>query len=276
MKAQVVTITPEMAEKLLENNDHNRKVTQSRVNEYAQEIKDGMWLNNGESIIVSKSGRLLDGQHRLLAVVKAERSIEALLVEGVEDQQDGVDTFLSINTKNRSNVDALTIAGFNTKPNLIAKLMSFKEAFNQKRLLAKPSGVKLLNHEVVELARDFGEENALAIVERAETLANRCDLLTLPYWILMVYVFNKLDRGNEFMEKLAECTASRDGNPISALTVQLMNLQGAGGGNKISKQKWAGIFKAYKAFVKNEEIRVMRISPSMPLDYPSEYPDYEE
>jgi len=275
-KAGFVQITVEMAKGWLENNDHNRKVTRSRVKEYAAEIKNGMWLPNGESIIISASGRLLDGQHRLLAVVEANMPIEALVVTGVADEQDGVDTFLSINTKNRSNVDALTIAGFKDKPNLVAKLMSYKEAFRNKRLSQTPSGQKLLNHEVVELARVYGESKAIDIIERAETLAQRCDLLTLPYWIGLVYTFNQVPRGNEFMEKLAECQAGRDGSPVAALTTQLMNLQGAGGSRSISQQKWVGVFKAYKAYISGDDIKIMRLSSTAPIEYPDTFSEYYE
>jgi len=270
-----VKINPEKAQELLANNAHNRKVTLSRVKEYASEMRNGMWAYNGEAIIVSVSGRLLDGQHRLLAVIEANVEIETELVEGVPDAEDGVDTFLTINTKNRSNVDALTIAGFKDRPQHIAKLMSLKETFDKQKLTQKPSGMKLLNHEVVELARAFGEEEALDIIERAERLALRCDLLTINYWILMVYVFRKLDDGNAFLEQVAECQGGRDGDPVSALLKRLEDFRGMGS-SAINKAKWVGMFKAYDAKRKNEEIRIMRLSHTMPLTYPANYPDYQE
>ena len=69
MKTEVVKINPTLALEMLGDNEHNRKVTQSRVNEYASEMKNGMWLLNGETIIMSETGKLLDGQHRLLGLI---------------------------------------------------------------------------------------------------------------------------------------------------------------------------------------------------------------
>jgi len=272
-----ITMTVERAKELLENNDHNRKVTNSRVQEYAKEMTNGLWLYNGESIIISESGRLLDGQHRLLAIVESGVEVEIELVEGVPDSDGGIDTFLTINTKNRSNVDALTVAGFKDRPQHIAKLMAFKEAFNSKKLMQKPSGVKLLNHEVVELAREFGEDKAVSIIDRALNLAVRTDLLTVPFWILAVYVFQELPGGNKFLEDIADGQSGRDGEPVSAYLNKLEDFKRVGhGGNAISKGKWLGMFKAYKARVNGEEIKIMRLAVKNNLDYPEDWNNYED
>ena len=146
------------AKELLANNDHNRKLSPTRIRKFADEMQNGMWVYNGESIIVSESGRLLDGQHRLHAIANSGAKVELELIEGVPDQDNGVDTFLTINTENRNNSDALWIDGFKTDTPQIAKLMSLKEAFNSQRLLQKTSGIKLLNHEAVELARELTEK----------------------------------------------------------------------------------------------------------------------
>ncbi len=272
-----IKMTVERAKQLLENNDHNRKITQSRVLEYAKEMTNGLWLYNGESIIVSESGKLLDGQHRLLAIIESGVEIDIELVENVPDSDGGVDTFLTINTKNRSNVDALTIAGFKDRPQHVAKLMSFKEAFNAKKLMQKPSGMKLLNHEVVELAREFGEDEAIRIIDKALNLAVRTDLLSVPFWILGVYVFEKLPGGDKFLEDIADGQSGRDGEPVSAYLNKLEDFKRTGhGGNAISKGKWLGMFKAYKARVNGEEIKIMRLAIKNPLDYPADWKSYED
>ena len=271
-----VKIDAHRAMELLKNNKHNRKVTQSRVDEYAKEMISNMWLYNGETIVISESGRLLDGQHRLLAIVKADAVIEVELIEGVKDEQDGVDTFLTINTKNRSNVDALTIAGFTQSVPQIAKLMSFKEAFDNKILMKKSSGVKLLNHEVVELAREFGEENATLIIDRARNLEKRNDLLSLPYWILLVYVFNQITDGNQFLEELAESSGGKN-NAIEAYITQLEKFRELKlGGNEVTKFKFNGAFRAYNANRNGTDIKIMRQSSKAPLEYPENYPSYCE
>lgn len=82
--ARLVTITPELAAQLIEKkNNHNRTVQQPRVDQYAEDMRRGDWRVNGEAIKISADGEVLDGQHRLLAVLEANRPIETLLITGL-------------------------------------------------------------------------------------------------------------------------------------------------------------------------------------------------
>lgn len=69
--AKVETITPEIAKTMLGENVNNRRISRDNVNLFAREIRNGEWRFNGEAIKFGKDGRLLDGQHRLLAVIAA-------------------------------------------------------------------------------------------------------------------------------------------------------------------------------------------------------------
>lgn len=77
-------ITPEMAAVMLTWNDRNRSITQSSVDRYARMMSAGRWHFTGQPIIFSAK-RLIDGQHRLAAIVKAGIAIDALIVFGAPD-----------------------------------------------------------------------------------------------------------------------------------------------------------------------------------------------
>lgn len=80
------TITPQRASEYLKKNTNNyRKARMSDVNQYACDMKAGRWQFNGESIKFSKSGVLLDGQHRLMAIEKAGVPIKTLVTRDVDD-----------------------------------------------------------------------------------------------------------------------------------------------------------------------------------------------
>lgn len=69
-------LTPALAEMILGNNDGNRRVRKDVVKKYAKEMMEGRWKEDtGETIKISKQGVLLDGQHRLLALIMAGRNI---------------------------------------------------------------------------------------------------------------------------------------------------------------------------------------------------------
>jgi len=108
MYSKFTTITPKEAVIWLDTkNAHNRPISQSTVERYTQEIRANRWKSNGQSICFGKSGNLLNGQHRLKAIVAANKSIECLVVWGVDD--DAFDTIDDGNT--RSLADVFAVAG---------------------------------------------------------------------------------------------------------------------------------------------------------------------
>lgn len=78
----VVEVTPALARALLERNPANRRVSEATVEKIVRDIDAGNFVVNGESIIVAADGTLNDGQHRLCAVVQANRSITSVMVFG--------------------------------------------------------------------------------------------------------------------------------------------------------------------------------------------------
>ena len=74
---KVMTVTPEHAEKWLEMNIGNRRIRPSHVKHRAGEMQKGRWMLSPEPIVFSRQGRLLDGQHRLNAVLMSGCTIEA-------------------------------------------------------------------------------------------------------------------------------------------------------------------------------------------------------
>lgn len=87
-----------------QNNVTNRPLYRANVDKLHQEITRKNWRFNGEPIIVSQSGKILNGQHQLIALVLAhqeweengsegeEPSIEKLVVFGVEDDDQVINT----------------------------------------------------------------------------------------------------------------------------------------------------------------------------------------
>lgn len=86
MEMQLEKITPEIAQRYLKRNVSNyRKISKSKVAQYAQEMKAGRWQTNGESIAFDESGRLKNGQHRLAAIMMAGIPVEMVVVRGVDN-----------------------------------------------------------------------------------------------------------------------------------------------------------------------------------------------
>lgn len=86
LSIKVETITPAIAEKLFNDRAENRNVVSRVVDKYARDMKAGLWALNGQTIKISKSGRLLDGQHRCTAAVKTGVAFPAIVVRGLPDE----------------------------------------------------------------------------------------------------------------------------------------------------------------------------------------------
>lgn len=86
MKTEVIELTPTLARRLLDSNDINRPIDQKHVDFLATQIKAGLWDENGASVVISSTGRLLDGQHRCWAVIDADMSITVVLVAEVSEE----------------------------------------------------------------------------------------------------------------------------------------------------------------------------------------------
>lgn len=82
----LVTITPSIAQEMLTHNTHNRPLSNATIYKYASFIKRGEWVVNGESIKFDCNGNLIDGQHRLKAVIISGKPIQSYVVRGLDPE----------------------------------------------------------------------------------------------------------------------------------------------------------------------------------------------
>ncbi len=86
MTIRQATITPAIAAKLLKRNEKNRNINKNAVDQYARDMEAGRWMFNGEALKIATDGRVLDGQHRLLACVQSGQPFVTVVVTGIEDR----------------------------------------------------------------------------------------------------------------------------------------------------------------------------------------------
>ena len=79
----IETITPDLALEILGDNENNRNVRPRVVGNYSRDMKAGNWALNGESIKIDINGSLIDGQHRLNAVIVADVPVQMMVVRGL-------------------------------------------------------------------------------------------------------------------------------------------------------------------------------------------------
>ncbi len=100
-------ITPGDAAKWLEDNLSNRNMRARAVNAYARDMAEGRWQITGETIKIGRGGELLDGQHRLQAILASGKEQRMLVVYGIDPAARSVIDTGAI----RSGADALRMSG---------------------------------------------------------------------------------------------------------------------------------------------------------------------
>jgi hypothetical protein len=89
MRSCTMTITPDMATKILERNTNNRPIRQKYVDYLATEMRAGRWRLTHQGVLIGADGEPLDGLHRLWAIVQA--GVPVRMMVSTFDRTDGAD-----------------------------------------------------------------------------------------------------------------------------------------------------------------------------------------
>lgn len=88
MRTEIIAITPKMAQAWLHPsvNHDNRTVSKARVDKLAKIMIAGKFQATHQGIAFSESGRLLDGQHRLSAIVMAGITVTMMVTRDMSEE----------------------------------------------------------------------------------------------------------------------------------------------------------------------------------------------
>lgn len=139
---EVITVTPVMAKAWLAKNlENNRKLSTRYSNNLANLMLKGEW-KIGEAIKFDKSGNLIDGQHRLNAVIVANIPVKFLVIHGYDTESAQV----LDRGKNRNLQDIAHLKNLNlTGPQLsVCKFMLYPSFFHK---IKKPAIEQLFTPE---------------------------------------------------------------------------------------------------------------------------------
>ena len=212
MKTELKTITPEYAKTLLETkNLGNRPLNTRHVKELVREITEGRWKVNGDTICFNDT-RLIDGQHRLAAVVAANMPIQSLVVEGLPfDVFDTKDV-----GKRRSPGDTLFVRGEANSARVAAALVMI-ERYMTKRV--NNNQTKFTNTEVEMLLKKHPGIRDCIIASSTIKRLIRPAVIDACY-----YLFSQKDKAmaDEFVDKVLRGTNLDEKSPYSLMRERLV------------------------------------------------------
>lgn len=214
-------ITPEKAESWLQTMIENRPIKKQNLRFLTSQIREGKWIDTGVPIVFVGEN-LIDGQHRLRAVLEAKKSIYNAVVRHPKDKQN-VFTVIDTGAK-RSAADVLHIAGYASSKLLAETLKSLSiwrflqseatrnqsEHIMQSRMfniIRQPDRVLLLdNATLLQLPNMFMnvEDSVRFAGNKQRRRTSKIDPLSRSKWAFLHYVFNSIDPSfaQEFLDSL--------------------------------------------------------------------------
>lgn len=125
VESKWVDITPKMAGEWLRNNFQNRKVKQDVIDAYARDMRNGKWKTTHQGIAFNDRDELIDGQHRLMAILASGITVRMMVTFNLPARTEGEDltTMDCVDRgRTRSVADQLTIQHGFKNANLTASI----------------------------------------------------------------------------------------------------------------------------------------------------------
>jgi hypothetical protein len=251
VKSQVRDITPQMAAELLSKNTKNRVLRPRNVKFLSQQMEDGAWHLTGSGIQIGVSGRILDGQHRLQAVIESGCTVPMFIVSGIDDAAMSViDTGM-----NRRANDVLSISGIKNSGAIaggVKKILAHKRS--------KTHGGKLHRYEQAtnQQVLDFAIENSEFLNEifnKSQKYYRSFPAVTISGYMAHYHRFygEDKDRVDQFFMSLASGVGDGIKDPAIVLRNKLMRDKMTAG-VLTPKEKDAIITSAWKYYRKGKKI----------------------
>lgn len=257
---EIIDITPELAKKWLDESEfENRNIKKSNLDKLIRDIQSGKWVFDGSPIRFDRDNNVIDGQHRLTAVIRTGKTIKSLVIRGIVDRAK-----LTIDTgSNRSTSDILYFTGEkNTIPLSVAGRLAAAYNESDGDLIAFSRNKSSKSLTVQQIA-DVIEQNPEISdsVSRMSGKSNIRKFLGLGVAGFLRYILSQSNYGylcDEFFDRLDSGISSKDGDPILAARTTLLLGISATSGTKLQAIKCAIVIKAWNLHVKQGVAKYIR------------------
>jgi hypothetical protein len=250
IETSTTTLTPRLAAEWLATTGQQRAVVPHVVKKYAAQMKQGLWRFNCEPIIFDTDGKMIDGQHRCLAVINSGMPIDCLVVKGAPPE-----AFQSLNQGCvRNGATVLSILGVSNYKTITAIL----NVIHRINTGTQSTRSAVPNTLIEKLWQEYPDA-ATAAQYIAGNKFLRCHF---PCgWVGAIWVFGSRQHGLEvarkFFEQLILGTNLPPTSPIWVLREKAIAWTSAKA--MLSEQDKAGMMiKAWNAYVTGRPLKLLR------------------
>lgn len=177
-----ILVTPEMATRFLQANQLNRPLAEGHAERIAKQIREGKWRFNGDTIKIADGGDILDGQHRLWAIIESDTAVETMVVTGIARE-----AFATIDTirKPRSLGDTVALHGAVRYRNVIGSALAWLIRWQNGCLETYKAPANRIENSDIEIALAENPGIVLA-VERVHTIRSMANTSVMAFLFYIV------------------------------------------------------------------------------------------
>jgi hypothetical protein len=259
MKTNEILITPNVANEFLLINKNNRPVNNNYVNKLSAIMKSGMWNENtGESIKVCINGDLIDGQHRLLAIIKSGVSLKFMVVYELP-----VSAFEVIDQgKKRSVNDVLFCMGIGNGKRLSEVVRNVDKLINGKILNNDSGGTGLTPKNILMILNsDFDSYNESMNYGRSQY--EQGNIGSMSFYGALHYILKDKHKllCEKFIENVATGINIKSAKCPSYVLRQRLIMEKAQNVSKMSRGIMGVLYiKAWNAFILGKQINCLKFA----------------
>jgi|DEB0MinimDraft_6_1074348.scaffolds.fasta_scaffold00040_26 hypothetical protein len=206
MKKEDITVEVIDAKKAKEYLDkniyHNRRISPHSLLQYSTMMQKKQWIPNGDTVKFDVDGKLIDGQHRLSAVLKTGVPMETIVVRNLPREAFNTLDF----GKKRSAGDVLCTRGLSYTQNIAASVrivLSLRGLDNITPAAITSIRNKITTPDIIDyvLTNEDIAKDAQYVRTRYRTA---CRLLTSSVAVALYHIFRQIDEKlcTEFFSKL--------------------------------------------------------------------------
>jgi hypothetical protein len=265
LDCEVVDLTPKMAAELLARNTSNRKLLAPYVAKLAEAMTRGEWVVNGEPIQIAEDGTLLNGQHRLAAVVQSEATVPMLLVRGLP-----VSAQKTMDSGSRRNLsDVLKLHGEQNTASLGATLGLLHRHRVGARMDSSSRTAPTSQEALAVLALEPTIRDGLPLAHKVHRLTK----MRVSVSGVLIYLFNEEEagEGTRFFEALCVSEDARERTAMFALRSILDRIKSDRSYKLSTYVLCAMTIKTFNAWSEGAEMGVLAFKPGG--DKPEAFPE---
>lgn len=247
--AKAMKITPEIAAEWLKSNTNNyRKPDLHKVDQYRRAMLQGEFKLNGMTITFNELGNLSNGQHRLMACVKAGVPFWCVVVWGIrEEEETDIDMGM-----NRTDAQELTRRG-EKNTTILAAMIRRQWQYDHGCLFGS-----VKRASVSEMLGILQENPGM---RESATWGRRIARL-VPHGAMgafLHYRFSLIDKelSDDYFQGLIDPSLLKQDDPVFALRRAILSLQ-QGGGSWPEKKTYGLMVKAWNKRRKDEPAKVLQ------------------